>query len=645
MATAFPAIPRRNYAVPADNPFVGLPGADEIFALGLRNPWRPSFDRALGDFYIADVGQNQWEEIDLGQIGANYGWNAFEGPDPYPGGGPLISPAVAPIYYYDHTVGHSITGGYVYRGEGEALQGQYFFADFVDNKVFTLRFNGTTWTATERTSQIVPDFGPVNSPASFGEDGLGNLYLVDFGGDIFKLTPNVTSADQADVLRGLGGNDMLFGGSGNDTLDGGAGADVLIGGDGTDTADYSLSAAGVTVSLLTGLGAGGDAQGDTLGGIENITGSAQADTLTGDGAANTLDGGSGNDTLIGGAGADTLIGGPGTDTASYASSGAGVTVNLQTGSGSGGDAQGDTLSGIENIIGSAFADVLTGDGGANTLVGGAGPDALNGGGGTDTADYSSSAMAVTVNLLANSGAGGDAQGDTFSSIENIIGSAFADMLTGDTAANTLDGRSGNDTLIGGAGADALIGGAGTDTADYSSSAAGVTVSLQTGSGSGGDAQGDTLSGIENITGSAQADTLTGDGGVNMLAGGLGADVLNGRAGNDTLSGGADNDTFRFDADRVHSCTARVRVLRSHPRLQPGRRRHARFLGVARLKVLVRVLENPSGTAAILQIDQDGTANGMNWTTIARLDGVHTGDGVKVILVIPTRRGDAHSLPR
>ena len=167
----------------------------------------------------------------------------------------------------------------------------------------------------------MPDVGQVNSPSSFGEDGLGNLYLVDFDGDIFRLTPNVTSADQADVLRGLGGNDMLFGGSGNDTLDGGAGADVLIGGDGTDTADYSLSAAGVTVSLLTGLGAGGDAQGDTLGGIENITGSAQADTLTGDGAANTLDGGSGNDTLIGGAGADTLIGGPGTDTASYASSG------------------------------------------------------------------------------------------------------------------------------------------------------------------------------------------------------------------------------------------------------------------------------------------------------------------------------------
>jgi glucose/arabinose dehydrogenase len=76
----FPADPARNYHVPSDNPFVGTNGADEIFAFGLRNPWRPSFDRGLGDFYIADVGQNQWEEIDIGQKGANYGWSAYEGP-------------------------------------------------------------------------------------------------------------------------------------------------------------------------------------------------------------------------------------------------------------------------------------------------------------------------------------------------------------------------------------------------------------------------------------------------------------------------------------------------------------------------------------------------------------------------------------
>ena len=224
---AFPGDATKNYAIPADNPFVGTAGADEIFAFGLRNPWRDSFDRALGTFYIADVGQDHWEEIDIGQNGANYGWNTFEGPDLYPGGDPLTGgPVVAPIYAYDHTVGHSITGGYVYRGEGEALQGQYFFADFSQNKVFTLRFDGNSWAATERTSQIVPDVGIVNSPSSFGEDARGNLYLVDFDGEIFKLTPIVASADQADILRGLGGNDMLFGGSGNDLIVGGLGDDM-----------------------------------------------------------------------------------------------------------------------------------------------------------------------------------------------------------------------------------------------------------------------------------------------------------------------------------------------------------------------------------------------------------------------------------
>jgi glucose/arabinose dehydrogenase len=192
-----PSDPGLNYHIPADNPFVGQPGArGEIFALGLRNPWRPSFDRATGDLYIADVGQNTWEEIDIGQKGANYGWNHFEGPALFPGGDAISTgPVVAPIYSYNHSgPSASITGGYVYRGDGDALQGQYFFADFIQGKVFTLRFDGSAWVATDRTSQIVTDVGALTLPSSFGEDGRGNLYIVDLGGNIFRPTPTVFSA-------------------------------------------------------------------------------------------------------------------------------------------------------------------------------------------------------------------------------------------------------------------------------------------------------------------------------------------------------------------------------------------------------------------------------------------------------------------
>ena len=183
----FPGDPTRNYAIPADNPIaVGKPGADEIWAFGLRNPWRPAFDDALGTFYIADVGQDTWEEIDIGQAGANYGWNVIEGPAPFASGHLTGGSAVAPIYAYNHTVGQAITGGYVYRGPSDGLQGSYFFADFVAGRIFTLRFDGSQWVATERTDQVTPDIGTINLPSSFGEDAAGNLYLVDFDGEVFQ---------------------------------------------------------------------------------------------------------------------------------------------------------------------------------------------------------------------------------------------------------------------------------------------------------------------------------------------------------------------------------------------------------------------------------------------------------------------------
>ncbi|MEA2897400.1 MAG: hypothetical protein QOJ84_3015, partial [Bradyrhizobium sp.] len=254
------------YAIPADNPFVATAGArGEIFDFGLRNPFRDSFDRGTGDFFIADVGQSAVEEINPGVKGANYGWPIAEGPSSDPN-------LTNPIFSYDHTVGQAVIGGYVYRGLSEGLQGQYFYADEVQGKVFTLRFDGTAWISTERTSQIKADTGAIHNPTSFGEDGRGNLYITDANGDVFRLTPMVASADQGDNLGGNGGNDMLFGGAGNDVLNGGPGDDVLNGGPGIDTANFSGPQSAYTIirsgNVLHVTGQDGS---DLLTGIEKLT--------------------------------------------------------------------------------------------------------------------------------------------------------------------------------------------------------------------------------------------------------------------------------------------------------------------------------------------------------------------------------------
>mgnify|MGYP003638120837 CR=1 FL=1 len=371
--------------------------------------------------------------------------------------------------------------------------------------------------------------------------GLGG----DAEGDTLSNIENVTGSAQADILTGGGGVNILSGGAGddtltggadNDTLIGGAGADALDGGADIDTANYAASAAGVTVDLAAGAGLGGDAAGDTLANIENLVGSAFADTLTGDGGANSLSGGAGNDILTGGAGADALDGGADIDTANYAASAAGVLVDLESGTADFGDAQGDTLFNIENIIGSAFDDTLVGDGNDNMLTGGAGGDVLSGGLGIDTVSYTASAAGVLIDLESGTANLGDAEGDTFVSIENVIGSAFNDTLVGD---------GGDNTLTGGAGADVLSGGLGVDTAIYLDSADGVTVDLAAGTGLGGDAEGDTLSNIQNISGSAFNDVLTGDAAVNSLFGNEGSDELDGGAGGDVLNGGGGNDGVSY----------------------------------------------------------------------------------------------------
>jgi len=400
-------------------------------------------------------------------------------------------------------------------------------------------------------------------------------YIIGTNGP-FGDVLNGTAAD--DTISGLAGNDWLKGGGGNDGLNGGSGADVLDGGTGIDTALYYDSDAGVGVSLRTGQGFGGTADGDTLINIENLIGSSFDDGLEGDDGANQLFGLGGNDVLRGNGGADRLDGGAGIDTALYVDSNRGVSVNLAIGQGFFGSAEGDTLFNIENLVGSSFGDTLVGNDGANALdgrdgndllIGGAGADHLDGGLGIDTASYTDSTAAVGVNLTTGLGFGGTAAGDTLANIENLVGTQFNDSFIGNNASNDLNGLNGNDILSGGGGndtleggygddilkggggADALIGGPGTDTADYSDAPGPVFVDLGNSAVIIGvipenDAKGDTFSGIENITGSAYGDLLIGDGGANVIQAGGGDDTLGGLGGNDVLYGGTGNDSYQVE---------------------------------------------------------------------------------------------------
>ncbi|RDI58749.1 Ca2+-binding RTX toxin-like protein [Microvirga subterranea] len=383
--------------------------------------------------------------------------------------------------------------------------------------------------------------------------------------DSFTGIEGLSGSSHADRLTGDANGNLLEGHSGDDTLEGGDGADTLAGGAGLDTVSYADAASGVAASLVDG-GTDGAAAGDVFESIENLSGSAHGDQLTGDGGGNVLSGQAGDDLLDGDAGNDTLDGGAGWDTATYQDAQAGVVASLAVG-GSGGEAAGDTFSGVEALVGSSYDDRLTGDDAANvlsgaggndvlsggrgndsldggigndTLTGGDGADALTGGLGFDMASYQGAGAGVVASL-ASGGTGGDAAGDTFVGIEGLIGSGHGDRLTGNAGHNLLVGYGGDDVLSGGGGNDTLDGGEGFDIADYSTASASLNLDL-----SGGNS-GTVLISIEGLTGSAFDDVLAGNGAANLLDGGAGNDVLRGSDGNDTLTGDRGSDIFVFDA--------------------------------------------------------------------------------------------------
>jgi glucose/arabinose dehydrogenase len=261
------------YTIPNDNPFRSPTDGirDEIWASGLRNPWRFSFDRQTGDLFIADVGERQIEEVNFQPAtstgGENYGWRRFEGTRAFNNTNSNTTTLTFPVTQYDHSQGASVTGGFVYRGPARSdLQGVYLFADFANGKIWGLRRMGNTW---ETALLLDTEF----NISSFGEDRAGNLFVADYNGTLYRLNPPLLSTQATsgdDVLTGTSRRDRLRGRGGNDTLIGLGGRDSLVGNGGNDT---------------------------LFGGLGN----------------DTLKGGNGDDRLISGNGSDLLEGGKGRD--------------------------------------------------------------------------------------------------------------------------------------------------------------------------------------------------------------------------------------------------------------------------------------------------------------------------------------------
>jgi Ca2+-binding RTX toxin-like protein len=403
-------------------------------------------------------------------------------------------------------------------------------------------FDAATMISTLESFQAIPG-------EEFWEIDIGKWDSLTSSYDVIDIQFTKNGVMSASVDTFVAGTQTYeFGGFYNDDIIGATGDHIIDGGPGINTIDYGAAPAGVTVDLSAGTASNGWGYSDTLANIQNVTGSSHNDTITGDSNDNVLAGGAGNDTIDGGGGVNTI---------DYSGDPAGVTVNLSTGTATDGWGGTDTLSDIQNVNGSAYADTITGDSNNNVLSGGAGNDTIDGGTGTNTVDYSHDPAGVTVDLSAGTATDGWGGSDTLSNIQNVTGSTYDDTITGDSNANVLVGGDGNDTLSGGGGNDtfdggsgnnALDGGTGTNTVDYSHDPGSVYVDLSSGFAFNGYGGTDTLTNIQNVVGSAYGSTIIGDNNDNSITGGDGDDRLAGNGGNDVIDGGGGINTVDYSAD-------------------------------------------------------------------------------------------------
>lgn len=402
-----------------------------------------------------------------------------------------------------------------------------------------------------------------SSEGIFANLNENNRYQMGYGsggdatGDKYISIENIKGSNFKDWFAGNDVDNIFSGLDGNDTFFASKGNDQFIGGAGQDTADYSSNNTAITVRIANGeVDKGNDNGIDSLEGVERINGSAYDDFFYGDDGANKFYGNEGNDNFYADRGNDLYSGGSGTDTINYYSSTSGVRVDLWRGEGDGGFANGDRYYDVERVIGTRFDDYLIGSDqgvglfgkeGDDTIIGGAGEDFLSGGQGDDIVD----GRIGDDYLFGGEGA------------DIIDGREGEDILFGEDGADTMRGGSGDDQLIGGQGADIIDGGSGNDTVIYASvfpSEPPITnerVIVDLGEGYAIDLWGDrdTLSFVENVTGSTGNDQIIGDDKDNTLIGLNGDDEISGGEGDDILfggdeanSGGSSSDTFIFIND-------------------------------------------------------------------------------------------------